>query len=190
MRIKLLLGNVDQHAVTGGLFTKQEWRLSSVYDPDLTGGGNQPIGFDAMATLYTRYVVHAARVKFSQNQNYGVAIATKWAIVVSRLPYSSGLLASWNDILSQPGVRFGHVGPGDNEQHGVISVDLNKVRGKTAVQAKADDSETSAVTTNPADNVFMAFYYEADNTTTATVCTQIQIEFDVEFFEHKDQATN
>lgn len=41
--------------------------LSSLYDPDATGTGHQPIGFDQLITMYDHYTVTSAtvRVQFS-----------------------------------------------------------------------------------------------------------------------------
>lgn len=35
-----------------------DWALNGMYDPDVTGVGHQPLGFDQMALLYQRYRVH------------------------------------------------------------------------------------------------------------------------------------
>lgn len=39
-----------------------QWRLNSLYDPDFTGGGNQPTTFDQWMALYDRYRVIACEV--------------------------------------------------------------------------------------------------------------------------------
>lgn len=35
----------------------QKWNMNSIYDPDRTGGGHQPMGRDQLAVLYNRYIV-------------------------------------------------------------------------------------------------------------------------------------
>lgn len=44
---------------------------NSCYDPDVTGTGHQPRGFDQLAALYNRYVVHKSRctVAFGNEQS-------------------------------------------------------------------------------------------------------------------------
>lgn len=50
-------------ASTGGSFSGvQVFRGNSVYDPDLTGTGRQPTGFDQIATFYSRYYVAASKI--------------------------------------------------------------------------------------------------------------------------------
>jgi len=49
---------------TAGL-SVQTFRLNSLYDPDETGAGTQPVGFDEIMALYTYYRVEKVRVKIT-----------------------------------------------------------------------------------------------------------------------------
>jgi len=49
---------------TAGL-SVQTFRLNSLYDPDETGAGTQPVGFDEIMALYTYYRVESVRVKIT-----------------------------------------------------------------------------------------------------------------------------
>lgn len=44
----------------GGIAADYVWRLNSLYDPNLTGTGHQPAGFDQLMALYKYYAVVAA----------------------------------------------------------------------------------------------------------------------------------
>lgn len=48
-----------------GAVTKQVFRANSMYDPDLTGTGHQPMGRDEMSALYGHYCVDSARISVS-----------------------------------------------------------------------------------------------------------------------------
>lgn len=49
---------------TTGLFgTQQVWQLASLFDPNYTGTGHQPYGFDQLAAEYRRYRVNAVKVQ-------------------------------------------------------------------------------------------------------------------------------
>lgn len=49
---------------TGGIWgTEQVFRLNSIYDPDYTGSGHQPYGYDQMALLYKQYKVIGAMIE-------------------------------------------------------------------------------------------------------------------------------
>jgi len=43
--------------------TENAFSLNSLYDPDITGVGHQPYGFDQMAALYSNYIVESASIQ-------------------------------------------------------------------------------------------------------------------------------
>jgi len=47
----------------GVLGTAQLMLLNSLYDPNSTGTGHQPYGFDQLSSWFKTYIVHAVRVK-------------------------------------------------------------------------------------------------------------------------------
>lgn len=49
--------------LTGYTGSQYEWRLNSLFDPNLTGVGHQPQGFDQMAAFYNTYRVYKVDVQ-------------------------------------------------------------------------------------------------------------------------------
>lgn len=43
--------------------TEQVFRLNSLYDPDFSGGGHQPYGFDQLNGIYRKYIVSAVLIE-------------------------------------------------------------------------------------------------------------------------------
>jgi len=43
--------------------TENAFSLNSLYDPDITGVGHQPYGFDQMASLYSNYIVESVSIQ-------------------------------------------------------------------------------------------------------------------------------
>lgn len=61
----------------------QVFNLNSIFDPDRTGTGHQPLGRDQYATLYNRYRVTDVKVKIVAVQDGGVGVSPSKLIVVA-----------------------------------------------------------------------------------------------------------
>ncbi len=77
--MKTVLPYVEQLTFTGATLSavfgnENSFRLNSLYDPDYTGTGHQPYGFDQITPFYARYMVDEVnlRVTFSDPQGDGV----------------------------------------------------------------------------------------------------------------------
>lgn len=49
----------------GGIITQKVFRGNSAFDPDFALGGNTPVGYDQLATLYNRYRVDASSISIT-----------------------------------------------------------------------------------------------------------------------------
>lgn len=49
-----------------GLTSSYEFRASDLYDPNFTGTGHQPMGFDQMISLYNHFTVLGSKIKVTQ----------------------------------------------------------------------------------------------------------------------------
>lgn len=49
--------------ITTGVMNFYNWRLNSVYDPNFTGTGGQPLWHDQLAAIYTSYKVNGCKFK-------------------------------------------------------------------------------------------------------------------------------
>lgn len=55
---------VQEITIDAGLssYAVHEFRANSVFDPDFTGVGHQPMGFDEWSALYERYTVYGSKI--------------------------------------------------------------------------------------------------------------------------------
>lgn len=54
---------ISLNAPSGGLPSQHVFRTGDLFDPDLTGTGGQPMGFDELNALYNNYYVRSAHMK-------------------------------------------------------------------------------------------------------------------------------
>lgn len=59
--------NVQLNPTVGGLPASYVFSLNGLYDPNITGVGHQPLGFDQLMPMYNHYTVIGAKIKVIAN---------------------------------------------------------------------------------------------------------------------------
>lgn len=162
-----------------GVVSSQIFRANSVFDPDFTGTGHQPMYFDQWAAIYDQYVVLGAKI--------------------------TAEFTSTSSTLSQ---IVGIVGDDDATISGVLTNLLEQNNGYSAVQhagtgaktitatfapmemfgvdAKDDGSSQTPVTTNPSEEWYWKCYsIFSDGLSATTTFLKVEIEYTVKFSELK-----
>lgn len=155
--------------------------LNSIYDPNRSGIGHQPMGFDQMATLYNRYrVIGCSFVINGYCASDPVRIA---AIPTNDLGITfSGV----SHMIESPRCRFVVQNPQAGARYLKGKVYMPALAGRTAEQYMSDDRYQADVTTSPAEllllNISAATLVDSyPNATSLTVT----LEYTVEFFDVK-----
>lgn len=83
--------------VPAGITTDHIFRGNSLFDPNYSGGGGQPIGFDQYANIYTHYEVLASSisVRLCNNQSANVGCALYPSYSVTQLSYDDAICQSY-----------------------------------------------------------------------------------------------
>lgn len=82
---RLTLSNENTTGITG---SEIAFRLGSLYDPNFSGAGHQPWGFDQMAAIYQQYQVYKVKVAFRVFSWSGAAAFLAIGIKTSATPYN------------------------------------------------------------------------------------------------------
>jgi hypothetical protein len=171
---------VDEFFVSlaAGAVNDQIYRANSVFDPDRTGGGHQPLGFDQAAALYNRYRVHAfkARIKFSASSVSYDACAF---IVNGAKTYTSLPAALETNRQSHVMVQ----GVGATAEKDVMNGPLWKYCGRSLQSYHIDDTTGADVTTNPAETIDYHVVTHNPNGGAATLFYVVELEYDVVFYD-------
>jgi hypothetical protein len=178
-RLRTHMKYAETITASGLPFFEYLFNLNSLFDPNRTGVGHQPLGFDQLATLYEKYRVYNVRyivralsstldpVTFttvSSNTSSGLATA----LVASEQAYA----INCNKLVNAYNA-------------GTISGDVNlaTLNGKTHSQYAADDITSASISTSPIE--LLVLHVCLGNATGGNVAAtaHVTLEFDCEWFD-------
>ncbi len=184
----VVLNYTDMQTFNGsaGSTAGHTYRLNSLFDPDQTGAGQQPSGFDQYAALYTRYTVFKADVEVMFSASDSATITGS---------YSAGMFAS-NSVNTAAGLVnalarsdklvFGAAsGGGQTTQKLRMSYYLPAIAGRR--YSIGDPDYSADVSTNPDNDVFLRVWAGGSDDTVdpSAVRALIRIRFYAVFSEPK-----
>lgn len=167
--------------------SNQIFNCNSAFDPDRTGTGHQPYGFDSLAALYNRYRV----LKFKYKITFGASSMTYHCGVIP----SNGLLnntviaqTSFEDACELPFSNSGIVCVNGIPKTFRGTVNLNEIGGVTKTEFLADDRFESSVGSSPTEIVVLNCVSYNPNGATNTFQQMSVLEYEVDFHDPITQA--
>ena len=201
--VRLTYADVTNHTFSGAAGSgSQYWSLNSIYDPNASGGGHQPLMRDLWASQYDYYTVLACHYHIEVyncgSDNIG------WTVVGTNLQRVSGCVVTLipttntSDItnaatgLIYPAVEMKNTQSKALWPEGLIEFDGTLTPGDFLVDAKDSDSDQTwtSVGSNPTIQRYLGLAYNSNNSTafsgaTETPFTNLQIfvklDYDVQF---------
>lgn len=170
-------------AGAGGTAAVKIFSANGVYDPDVSGIGHQPRGFDQYFTMYDHCTVVGAKVTFRFGGNSGdtydqlVGITTKDSVLSSTNPI---------DYMESRYTKFVQLAGGQyiNTKTLQMSVNPNKFLGVS--KPLSEDTIKNSVGSNPSEGVFFHLWCAAVETVDPTYITcTVTIDYKVVFTEPK-----
>lgn len=164
-----------------------QFALNGCHDPDLTGGGHQPMGWDQLKALYNDYRVHACGVKVE-----GMMLTSGTSgIVAVGAKLGGGLPTSLAALMEDTSYSHRIV---NSERPFVIKryFDVAKVAGKskTAIRGEADFS--AGVGANPTTGLgyISVAWQNVDSTTSTGFNIRVTLTYYLEFNDLAVLATS
>lgn len=164
---------------SGGNIAYHTFSANGLYDPDITGVGHQPMGFDQLiGVVYNHYTVIGAKLRatfMSQNST-----TTGQAYVgIMQLAGSSPVSTSFNDVAESKHSKLNTMRSmnGGGRTSVVSKISLSKWLGQKVLQ---EDANAGTSTTNPTEQVYWAVYASsnfAGTTDPAPMRVLIEIEY-------------
>lgn len=161
------------------------FNLNSIYDPNRTGIGHQPYGFDQLATLYNRYRVISCGYRI--HIAAGTGTSGQQSIQLAALPSNEVLttlsISEWRE---NPRCKYICQNAGAATQYLTGKVYIPSLVGRSKAQYMADDRYQAQVTGDPNELAILnlATANGAD-TTSGGSGIQVVLEYTVEFFDIK-----
>lgn len=168
-----------------GVPALQSFRVNSLFDPDLTGVGHQPLGHDEFTPFYTKYTVTGIRyaVTFS-NQS-----TTDYADVAIALRPNTNGYGTMSTVLESSYVQRAVLGPESGAGNiktlrGTITI--AKIRGVPANKVLDENDYSALIGANPVLVPTLQIYVENQNTAAAiTVNARTDITYFVQFYDRR-----
>jgi hypothetical protein len=172
---------------SGGLYSYQ-YRGNSCFDPDYTGVGSQPNGFDQWSQFYNTYVVLSSEivVEFLAGTNAATELVIVPAFNTS-LPANSKEAAGWRFAKTNIHTYAGNGVYGKT----ICQMDTATICGVPPQEVVYDTDFSAAVSTSPSNNntwYWDIFLQNINNSTTLADVMRVTIFYDVKFMAPVQQA--
>ncbi len=153
---------------------QQTMNLNSLFDPNRTGSGHQPMGFDTVASLYNRYRVLKVRVtvKFIASANYMIVVIPLNGLLVSSIADQ----ATYQTACEQRMAQKRDLSSGGPSTTVKMNPSLDKVNGCLKVEYLADDRFEAAVGSSPTEIITLSI--GLFNPTGATIVPYYSVTMD------------
>jgi len=149
MEVTLLYAQYNTFTTAAGAIALQNFRGNSLFDPDKTGTGTQPMYFDQWATLYNRYRVLGSRIEV-------IAIPTGGGVgaIADVILYPGDQETADSSIytmMQRPRAKMINlnVNTGVGSRKMSASMRTAKLYGVPEVQVRTDDSYASTTAASP-----------------------------------------
>lgn len=182
-KIKTILRYFQNDLLTSnsGSIVSTIFRMNSLFDPDVTGTGHQPLYFDRYAALYNNYRVLGSRITTTFSPTHENLGAVNGPYVIGmRKAKSVNLLAS-----SLVGIQEQNDTVVELINHNDMPQSLSMTYSPAIDMGRLPEDETigAAVTANPQENYHVSpFFTDRTNAVGSTCYLQTVIEFTVEFY--------
>ncbi len=178
---------------TGGVIAQYAFTANGVYDPNITGTGHQPLGFDTMMLYYEQYTVvrSTITIRFAGNGAQPVNVSVCLAPDTTSLALPDVVENGLIKFKTVDGRGNGGYGTGNRISSLSLSCDVVKYFGRKTTREILDDVNLyGTVSTNPTEQVYFIIntWGHGGFTDNTSVGLEAILEYDVIFWEPRKVA--
>lgn len=176
---------VDAISLTStlGATVQQQYAFNDLYDPDYTGTGHQPMGFDQLATIYEKYQVTGMAYKIST-----LGFSDNSVACVNWSDSATVKFADWKEAAEQKYNKIRYLQQG--------SMKPTYLKGYMSTKrllglSKTDDLPYTAVSSSPSDRTFFNMLFQTyDEASTSSAEFVVTLTFYCKFTGRKQLSKN
>lgn len=178
----------DLNPGIGGIPGTHVFSANGIYDPDITGVGGQPLGFDQYMAMYDHYTVIASSITvFARNaegsyaQFFGIKLSDRATVNTD-----------YSNIIENGYCAYRLLGPsGASNAIGSVSFGANPSKFLGRPQIMSEDELRGSQTSNPAEQCyFHVFAFPDTSVDSAAVRVTVQIDYVAILTEPKELVSS
>jgi len=170
---------------TSGAVTNYVLRANDLFDPDLSGGGHQPMGFDQLMTWYNHFCVFESKLTAVFRQTSGTFQPT----VCIRVDGSPTPLTVFDRIVEEGGLvidTLGASGSATDTKELVLKLDIAKLQGVSRKAMTSDSTLRGDAATSPIELTYFHIVVWDSAGVSSTVWVDFILEQTAHFMEPRD----
>lgn len=171
-----------------GVIGVLKYRANSLFDPDYTGVGHQPYGFDQWATLFNHYVVLGSKITFKVISSVPDSLSPCYLgcylsddVVI---PYTEAY-----QLMEAGKGSYRLMNPANNRPV-MFGSKFSAKKFFNVTNVKDNYRLGAPVTDSPEEGAIYNLWFQTGNGTTSTVYVSVRMEFIVSWSEPRDLSTS
>lgn len=163
-------------------FNYQQFRLNSLFDPDLTGAGHQPYLRDTMAALYNVYCVYGTRIEFT-----AASSDTACSVAVAMAPTPDSAAPGNISLMAE---RSGETWALTYDKPVKVKrwFDIGEILGQSKQTIMHDDVYSAPAASNPGQSAYLNLGFQNYNSTAVVVNVTVLLTFYSKWWSRQPQG--
>lgn len=186
---KLRYTDFRQASVAASGSDTREYRMNSLFDPDLTGVGGQPYYHDQYSAMFQRYRVYGCSVEL--RVSCSSATANMYHPVVSLTSYcdTSPGWGTFTNAMNAKRSVFRSIIPGQNIVVLKKYYNLRSLAGVTKQEYNVAEVYQALISSNPSRPIIASFTFQNnDGSNAVTYSYWLRMTFYVKYFDNAEPA--
>jgi len=168
-----------------GSYATRLFSANGAYDPDISGTGHQPMGFDQMMAVYEQFVVLRSHIKISF---ISASDATRVAVYLTPDTTAQTPITLMENGLLKSEIVCGTTDSGTHRMKTIeLTCDIPKYFGKTKDDIIADPQMYGTIAANPGEQVYFAIaaWDPFSSSSEGIIAYDVTLSYDVYYWEPK-----